>query len=489
MDKMPIQAQSIRHFHVSMPKLSRINKKYFGFGFIGIILLVGLIWYVSPYVQKFFAGLNPPIEASLIPEKEEVYVNDEFHVSMRLSGRKASALELFLTYDSTIASYAKESGAETGFSQVTQDYFLSPLIEEVLPGTEEGKKILHILVVSQTGQLDSVQFNLKFKALEEGVANFITASETRVAGSSDDDTATYFELPENVSTQVTVIGVGEDPGTCTCTGETVSSDTCSIGNVPVCNASDVDQSCICQALDPTLTPTNTPAPDNSITPEEVTPSPTTEPATESPTPVPSETPDTDSPTPIQTVTPSEGEPVDAELKIKVRFQGVIAQPAEAYRSLNTKVILAADDKSFREERVIPFQADGDGLWSGTFSAEKVPSGAKYALFIKGPKHLMKKVCETSPTEVVPGTYSCNTGAITVKSGAQDMDLSTIVLLVGDIPVQDGIIDSVDAVYVRNNFGSQSSAAVSRGDLNLDGIVHAQDMVLMLKALEFKYDED
>jgi len=450
MDSTPIQAKSTRHFPFSNLKIPHVPKKYIVFGIIGILLFVGLIWYVSPFVQKFFAGLNPPIEASLIPEKEEVYVDEEFQVSMRLTSREASALELYLSYDSSVFAYATEYGQTTGFSQVTQNYFLSPLIEEVIPSSEGSIKRLHILLVSHQGQLDAVQFNLKFKALKEGVSDFITESETKVAGSSDDDTATYFDLPENVATNVRVVGSGTDP---------------------------------------TLTPTNTPAPDNSITPEEGTPTPTTEPTTESPIPIPTDIPDTESPTPIPTEVSDGDDRGDVDLKLKVRFQGVTLQPAEEYRTLSTKVILAAEDKSFREEKSVTFDVDGNGQWTGTYSAKNMPLGAQYTVFIKGSKHLMKKICETSPTESVAGTYKCSTGKINLKEGPQELDLSKIVLLVGDIPMQDGIIDSLDLAFVRNNFGSKTTSTVARGDLNLDGIVDTQDMVLMFKALEFKYDED
>ncbi len=583
MDSTPIQAKSIRHLPFSNLKIPHVPKKYLILGVIGIVLFVGLIWYVSPYVQKFFAGLNPPIEASLIPEKEEVQVDEEFQVSMRLTSREASALELYLSYDSSIFAYATEYGQATGFSQVTQDYFLSPLIEEVIPSSEGSIKKLHILLVSHQGQLDAVQFNLKFKALKEGASDFITDSETKVAGSSDDDTATYFDLPENVATNVRVIGSGTDP---------------------------------------TVTPTNTPAPDNSITPEEGTPTPTVPVPINSATlkmfpfstnvelteefsvsinvdsgaeeiqgtdtyltfdadflefksvssgghfnvvsHVPSEgklyisstvgnleefrtgsgtvanitflpkkrgttklsficdpsnpgssgvfkndisatniidcsksidhnvviievmPSPTNTPIPTQ---PAGGSRGDVELKLKVRFQGLTLQPAEEYRTMNAKVILAAEDKSFREEKSVKFDVDGNGQWTGTYSAKNVPLGAQYAVFIKGSKHLMKKICETSPTESVAGTYKCSTGKINLKEGSQEMDLSKIILLVGDLPQQDGIIDSLDLAFVRNNFGSKTNSTVARGDLNLDGIVDTQDMVLMLKALEFKYDED
>ena len=356
--------------------------------------------------------------------------------------------------------------------------------------------VAHLLIVSQTGDLDSVQFNLKFKALKKGVAHFITAAETKVAGSTDEQTATYFDLPTDVITQVTVLGLGDDHGTCTCSDSDISEDTCNDGFVPVCTQNS-NTSCICTAVTPTPTdsPVNTatPTPSNGTPALSHTPTNTQTPNPDKTiTPTPSGDPvDSIIPTPGDTTPtqPSGGGRGDVELKLKVRFQGVTKQPAEAYRQLNTKIILAAADKSFREESLIQFTADDSGAWSGTYSAKNVPFGAKYALFIKGPKHLMKKICETSPTESVAGNYTCSTGSITLIKGAQDLDFSKIVLLVGDIPIQDGVIDAVDAVFVRNNFGSQTSSTISRGDLNLDGIVHAQDMVLMLKALEFKYDED
>jgi|GEM_PF-6273545 len=801
MDHKPIRAQSVRHFHFSLPKIPHIPKRYIGLGVIGIIVFVGIIWYVSPYVQRFFAGLNPPIESSLIPDKEEVKENEEFQVSMRLSSRKASALELYLDYDSTLVSYATENGEETGFSQVTQDYFLSPLKEEVLPGTEVGQKKLHLLLVSYQGNLDTVQFNLKFKALQqEGNANFLVSAETKVAGSSDDDTATYFDLPADVSTVVGIVGTGENPpatlrvikaadhpnlyfskaeieyiqktfrentapqaaitafnkikntqpvnrndakitkpwpdnymygnasskanfeatlsyliqptntkadklktsllswtrpssggwlsggqesghvhfslafmydalynsgklsasekqnldawfkqiseNTFMTNQEWVNSHifeknyegsrrqgyanwwTYNMGSSIVTGLVSHDQSTIDKSMISSLPDDNyiigtvdgqgvvtqsnisQYAPDSrtlkNILNGEVFPSgltfdgykrnygydPLTEPykaagqgqhyhffatfplvlAAEAadhngfdawafnnhalkrsfvagrefaphayrveagnhtkgrsynwlpaywivysnylddpdvvsaiqdsgsekslpyvinnaapiwgalakfnspnptPTPNPTEKPDTtptatpipneNSPTPTQipndvsptpSPTASGGENADVELKLKVRFQGVTTEPTEAFRTLNTKVILASADKSYREEKTIPFVANEDAVWVGTFSAKNVPLDVQYAVFIKGPKHLMKKICVSAPTESVPGTYECSAGSIALKAGAQEMDTSKIVLLVGDIPTQDGIIDSLDASFVRNSFVSK-----------------------------------
>ncbi len=70
-----------------------------------------------------------------------------------------------------------------------------------------------------------------------------------------------------------------------------------------------------------------------------------------------------------------------------------------------------------------------------------------------------------------------------------VDLSNILLLAGDIPIQNGIVDSVDIAFIRQNLGNQDQATKARGDLNYDGIIDAQDYSLILASLAFKYDEE
>jgi hypothetical protein len=44
-------------------------------------------------------------------------------------------------------------------------------------------------------------------------------------------------------------------------------------------------------------------------------------------------------------------------------------------------------------------------------------------------------------------------------------------LAGDLPVngtQDGVVDSLDTSYIRNNLGKTDPTVVSIADLNLDG---------------------
>jgi hypothetical protein len=134
------------------------------------------------------------------------------------------------------------------------------------------------------------------------------------------------------------------------------------------------------------------------------------------------------------------------------------------------------------------------IWEGTVNlpAQVIP-GQKYYLLIKGPKHIQKKICDKDPSETTGGSYRCQGGhAITFSSGQNNLDFSKIYLLAGDLPVngaQDGVVDSLDTSYIRNNIGKKDSTAVSIADLNLDGRVDTQDWSMVLYALSVKTDEE
>jgi len=113
---------------------------------------------------------------------------------------------------------------------------------------------------------------------------------------------------------------------------------------------------------------------------------------------------------------------------------------------------------------------------------------KYSLFIKGPKHLQKKVCDLSPSESLPGTYRCQVDKISLKEQVNNLDFSKITLLVGDLPLQDGITNSYDIALVTNNLSKTDPETLKKADLNLDGVVDTQDYSLVIAALSIRFDE-
>jgi hypothetical protein len=74
----------------------------------------------------------------------------------------------------------------------------------------------------------------------------------------------------------------------------------------------------------------------------------------------------------------------------------------------------------------------------------------------------------------------------------NLDFSRIYLLAGDMPVsggQDGVVDSLDTSYIRNNLGKTDSGVLAIADLNLDGKVDTQDWSLVIAALSVRADEE
>ena len=135
-----------------------------------------------------------------------------------------------------------------------------------------------------------------------------------------------------------------------------------------------------------------------------------------------------------------------------------------------------------------FTSDANGIWSGAVGFNDVTPGTGYRIYVKGPKHLQKKLCEAQPVETAAGTYRCADGKITIASGQNTFDFSKVYLLVGDLPTQNGVVDSYDTSYIKLNLGAKDAKALQTADLNLDGIVDTQDYSLVIAALTIKYDE-
>ena len=179
-----------------------------------------------------------------------------------------------------------------------------------------------------------------------------------------------------------------------------------------------------------------------------------------------------------------------KITFKLKLQGVAKKPIKA-DSITVKVKLVGKQAGVAaESKSISFSVADDGVWTGTGDFSQAGDG--YTLFVKGPKHLQKKVCDMAATEATGGAYRCTDGKITLKAGNNTLDLTKIIMLVGDLPekgVQNGIIDSYDTSYVRQHLRSTVPDELAVGDLNYDGVVDTQDFSLGLAALSIKYDEE
>jgi len=177
------------------------------------------------------------------------------------------------------------------------------------------------------------------------------------------------------------------------------------------------------------------------------------------------------------------------LDLKLRFQGVLKGSNPSLNGLKV-FVNAVSHSGNKITGCGGFTADTSGLWLGKVYLN-IPSeylSEKYSLFIKGPKHLQKKVCDLSPSESLPGTYRCQVDKISLKEQVNNLDFSKITLLVGDLPLQDGITNSYDIALVTNNLSKTDPETLKKADLNLDGVVDTQDYSLVIAALSIRFDE-
>lgn len=285
------------------------------------------------------------------------------------------------------------------------------------------------------------------------------------------------ELPTAVKFSITLEGTGEGSGALKVDGAATQI----VGNIAgyAYALGTVDQGAYAfSATIPTMSPTPT---TQSGT---ITPTPTT--GSGNPTPT----------TPVGvtvTVTPTvtQGPAGNMRIILKTRFQGITRSVGDGY-VLSTKVTLANSRPGFQPQtKSVDFRptAGEPGNWTGETSFDALP-GRDFYLLVKGPKHMQKKICEFTPKETSPGTYRCNLGALTLNDGANaTVDMSGMILLVGDLPDQDGIVDSYDIALVRQNLGKNNVEALVSSDMNLDGRVDTQDYSLMISALSVRRDEE
>ena len=199
------------------------------------------------------------------------------------------------------------------------------------------------------------------------------------------------------------------------------------------------------------------------------------------TPMPTVTPGGPTLTPVPTGT------VTVTLSLKLKFQGIQSQPKGSLNLLNIKVILAGGSLPQPKEadRTDIFKADEKGNWSGAADFVGIFPGEGYRVYIKGPYHIQKKICDATPTETYPGSYHCSQGKITLQSGKTSLDFSGIYLLAGDLPEQNGSVTAYDTSLIRNNLGKTDN---DKCDVNRDGICDTQDYSLVIESLSVKNDE-
>lgn len=171
------------------------------------------------------------------------------------------------------------------------------------------------------------------------------------------------------------------------------------------------------------------------------------------------------------------------MTMKLKLQGIQSEPA--HKTIKVKVT-AVSGTGVTFPVLVDFTPDG-ALWSSTVDFPGAVRGPNFYILVKGGKHVQKKVCDEEPTEQSVGIYSCQGANITIEDG-KDFDFSGITLMAGDLPTQDGIVDSYDLSLVRNNLNKTDEDILSVADVNLNGRVDAQDYSLIIQTLSIRPDD-
>ena len=415
------------------------------FVLIAVATLGFMFWYINKYLYKFFATTNS-VTVTMSTAKETQTLNNEFLLTVRLSGQLMNGAELYLEYDASKIQYFKDynqDATKSGIVVVPPEYFDRVIIEKT-SGTDVSKELTAIMVNTVQSTGNTVDVNFKFKPIAVGVSTITLLEKSAIVGAAaTGNTATTFELsPLKSSATITVVDV---PITTTIT--------------------------------PSEGPTATPSGTITVTIKPTEPSP---------------------PPPTKITTPSDDDDSDddnssskVKLNLKLKFQGITTQPKEGSRTMEVVVAVApVPYVHLASEKKAVFTAQSDGTWTGTVVFDDMRSSLVGTIYIKGPKHIKKKICSNKPSEPVPGGYRCGEfELIELKKGENTLDFSSIVLLAGDLPIQNGVVDAVDLAFIRQTLTNQDSEKLIRGDLNLDGIIDTQDFSLVLSALGFKYDEE
>ena len=177
------------------------------------------------------------------------------------------------------------------------------------------------------------------------------------------------------------------------------------------------------------------------------------------------------------------------LKIKVKFAGVDRQRADQA----VKIKIGKGEDFLKEIDSINVAANNQGVFENdpVILPSTITPGPNYYFLVKGPKHLQAKYCRASGQT----SDGCTNGQITLREDANNLNFSSLPLLVGDLPHplydQDGTVNAFDAVLLVGCFETpESQNCLDWADLNFDGILNSADMNLMnLTIIGERWDDE
>lgn len=169
----------------------------------------------------------------------------------------------------------------------------------------------------------------------------------------------------------------------------------------------------------------------------------------------------------------------AVVKIKTRLYGAGVYPKGKIKAIGVVVGRIGEGKYETLPQSFDLISNADGTFSGTVAFPNFKDGNKFSLMLKADKYLLRRICDTTPTETIAGAYRCQTPSLTIRSGQDNIfDFTGIALLPGDLGITDGILNGYDLGIVRNNLGGNGKESLGLADLNYDNVVDQKDFAII-----------
>ena len=179
--------------------------------------------------------------------------------------------------------------------------------------------------------------------------------------------------------------------------------------------------------------------------------------------------------------PGKNYPDSASLvNLKLNLYGALPRSVTNLKGLIVAVGRNGETKYETLPQQINLNQNPDGTFSGQAAFPDFRDGTNFSLMIKVDKYLLRRICDTNPSENNPSGYTCTNPGLTIRKGQNSFDFSKVALLPGDLGQIDGLLNAYDLSIVRNNLGKTDEPSLALADLNYDGIVDIKDFEIITR---------
>lgn len=196
------------------------------------------------------------------------------------------------------------------------------------------------------------------------------------------------------------------------------------------------------------------------------------------------------PTPTPTVTPTPITSGSQIIDLRVKLAGVTDGSANGAK-VGIKFVKLGGE-TLQLSGALPLVHVGNGIYKAEATlTNSLPFGTKFRIKVKGEKHLTSEFCfqvgQTGPCK--DNEYITMPNFIAQTYG---FDLTGIPLQPGDVPPQDGKVDTTDFNAIKSLMSKLCSELTAqdklKADLDYNGCVTVKDIFLIRQTLETRYDE-